>query len=89
MRGKGVLVKFFGPWERAAGTEELYLPLEDPVTLSHLVERLASAYGDKFPARGDGLICLYDDERGAKALDGEDEVAPGSTVLFLGLIESG
>ena len=89
MQGKGVLVKFFGPWERAAGTEELYLPLDGPITVSRLVEGLASVYGEKFPSRGDGLICLYDAEAGPKALDGDDEVAPGSTVLFLWCIESG
>ena len=89
MNEKGVRIKFFGPWQRAAGTVELFLPLEEPVTASSLVERLAGVYGERFPVREEGLLCLYDEERGPKALDGCEEVPPGSTVLFLGVIESG
>ncbi|HON34069.1 MAG: hypothetical protein WBJ42_05620 [Thermovirgaceae bacterium] len=89
MTEKGVRVKFFGPWQRAAGAEVLFLPLEEPVKVSSLVERLAGVYGEGFPAREEGLICLFDEEGGPKALGGDEEVPPGSTVLFLGLIESG
>jgi len=55
MNEKGVRIKFFGPWQRAAGTVELFLPLEEPVTASSLVERLAGVYGERFPVREEGL----------------------------------
>jgi hypothetical protein len=89
MTGRGLDLKFYGPWQMAAGVEEYFLPLQEDITVSNLLRKLDSAFGGGFSTRGEGLICYFGDTGEPIALKMEDKVFPGSTVIFLGIIESG
>ena len=82
---KGVRVKCPSPWQRAAGRRNFSCRSG---TCGYEPSGELARYGE-VSRSGEGLICLFDEEGDPKALGGDEEVPPGSTVLFLGLIESG
>lgn len=89
MAQRGIILKFFGPWQMTAGVEDFFLALDEGITVSCLLRKLEAVFGEGFSSRVEGLICSFDDGERPRALNMEDKVFPGSTVLFLGMIESG
>ena len=89
MSRKGFTLKFYGPWQRAAGVEELFLPQESVTTVWCLIKKLEARFGEEFSSHREGLVCLYDSVKGPRALDLNADLLPGSTILFLGIVESG
>ncbi len=89
MTERGLDLKFYGSWQIAAGVEEYFLPLQEDITVSDLLRKLDLAFDGGFSTRGEGLICYFGDTGDPIALKMEDRVFPGSTVIFLGIIESG
>lgn len=89
MSRNGVTLKFYGPWQRAAGVEELFMPQDGVTTVRCLLKKLEARCGEEFSSHGEGLVCLYDSGKGPRALDLDEEILPGSTILFLGIVESG
>ncbi|MDO9509299.1 MAG: hypothetical protein Q7I97_08210 [Thermovirgaceae bacterium] len=84
----GIVLKFSGPWQKAAGIAEFFFETADPITLADLVEALEDRYGRDFGSHGEGLVCIFEDE-GPRAIKHDDPVFPGATLLFLGTVESG
>lgn len=89
MKEEGILLKFSGPWRLDAGVEEYFLPISESISLADLMERLGKRFGDVTMSHSDGFVCLFDDKDGPRALKPEENILPGSTLLFLGTVESG
>lgn len=85
----GILLKFSGPWRLDAGVEELFLPISENISLADLMEKIGNVFGKTSMSRSDGLVCLFDENNGPRAIKPDDIVSPGSTLLFLGTVESG
>lgn len=71
------------------GQEELFLPQESVTTVWCLIKKLEARFGEEFSSHREGLVCLYDSVKGPRALDLNEDLLPGSTILFLGIVESG
>ena len=89
MSRKGFTLKFYGRWQRAAGVEELFLHQESVTTVWCLIKKLEARFGEEFSSHREGLVCLYDSVKSPRALDLNEDLLPGSTILFLGIVESG
>lgn len=90
MIGKnGILLKFSGPWRLYSGTEELFFPTNESIPLAGLLKKL-EGFLEGYPgSQSEGLVCLFDEDNGPRALEHEDIVIPGSTLLFIGTVDSG
>ena len=71
------------------GVDELFLPIRESILLTELMEKLGERFGGVPMSHNDGFVCLFDDKRGPAALKPHDSISPGSTLLFLGTVESG
>ncbi|NBJ15514.1 MAG: hypothetical protein FNP40_08040 [Dehalobacter sp. 4CP] len=88
-REPGVLLKFFGPWRDAAGVDEKFVPSAVSLPLESLAGELLRKAGGTAVPPGEGLVCLFDERSGPRALKDGELIPPGSTLLFLGIVESG
>jgi hypothetical protein len=81
-------MKFHGPWLKAAGRPTMTYETDEPVLLEELLSVLEKLFGSGFSSHGEGLVCLLEDD-GPRALKKKTPVFPGSTLVFLGTVESG
>lgn len=88
-REPGVLLKFFGPWREAAGVDEKFAPSAVSLPLESLAGNLLPEAGGAPVPPVEGLVCLFDERNGPRALKEGELIPPGSTLLFLGTVESG
>ncbi len=86
---KGIILKFSGPWRTVSGIEEYFLPMSESITLKELMKKIGSIFEADPGPRSDGFVCLFDEHSGPRAIRSDDIVSPGSTLLFLGTVESG
>ena len=89
MGEKGILLKFSGPWRADVGVDEYFLPISESISLAELLEKLEGVFFAYSRSHSDGFVCLFDDRNGPRALKPQDNISPGSTLLFLGTVESG
>lgn len=86
---EGILLKFSGPWRADTGVDEHFLPMSESIYLADLIEKLGKIFGEGAKSRNDRFVCILDERTGPRALGPEDSISPGSTLLFLGIVESG
>lgn len=72
-----------------AGVDELFLQIGEDISLAELLKELGERFGGVPMSHSDGFVCLFDDMKGPVALKPHDSISPGSTLLFLGTVESG
>ncbi len=51
MAQRGIILKFFGPWQMAAGVEDFFLALDEGITVSCLLRKLEAVFGEGFSSR--------------------------------------
>ncbi len=89
MTGAGrIEMKFHGPWQKAAGRPTMTYETDEPVLLEDILSAMEDLFGSGFSSHGEGLVCLLE-EAGPRALKKKTTVLPGSTLVFLGTVESG
>jgi len=87
-RAGRIELRFHGPWLRVAGKPTMTYEIDGPVLLEELLSALEKIFGSGFSSHGEGLVCLLEDS-GPRALKMKTPVLPGSTLVFVGTVESG